>query len=314
MPLQSAVANQFGIIAHAAQIGHIAPQSAHQCDEHEVVRVANLCRPRRGVDADQFIARRKHAHAWGGENVDGCRADTSRDRKLRRFELRPPRQNHRPGCAIRAAPRDEPLGAVAAHDADAIPFCCGFFDRNHAVRAVGHRRAGHDRDRFPRSDRTRRALSGGYFSDDFQVDRSRAHIRASHRVPVHQALVERRIIAVRTDIRSEPESLCALEPHSRDARSHRSSVDDFNRLRNAQKLRQARLIHAGNSSTCVDEISICNHSSALTALVIPSGSRPWNPICCHSPPQPSLCVPMWLYLPLNPALSSSDRSGNPGRS
>ena len=35
-------------------------------------------------------------------------------------------------------------------------------------------------------------------------------------------------------------------------------------------------------------------ASAFTARVIPSGSRPWKPICCQRPPEPSLWVPMLL--------------------
>ena len=40
--------------------------------------------------------------------------------------------------------------------------------------------------------------------------------------------------------------------------------------------------------------------SRVIAAAIPSGSRPWWPICCHRPPLPSTCVPRWSYRPLKP--------------
>ena len=130
----------------------------------------------------------------------------------------------RSGRVARTTRTFDPIGTRTRHPQPAQP---------HLLRLEAS--ASHDRHRFAGADAHKRPFTGGNFPDNAEVGRPTCHVGAAHRIAVHQALLERRIIPIRREVFGEPQADGLIEPHAHAPGKNSNAIDDFDGLLNGQE-------------------------------------------------------------------------------
>ena len=174
--------------------------------ERIAVRVADLPARDGRVDVDDLVARRKDRDARALEHADHRFPHRREEPDLRRAHDRPACQDRLSFSQVLAGLADREALGGRGRDRHDVASVVGVLDAHDGVRAVGHRRAGHDPHRLSSSDRAVRKATRCDLPDDPQLRRRARHVVSTHRVAVHRRVAERRHVAIGTDVLREDEA------------------------------------------------------------------------------------------------------------
>ena len=189
----------------------ITARAPHLCRNGVRIRVPDLMGGRGFGDPYDLIARCDDGNSWARVNGDtrvaggcdprhACIADASalwqHDRSLAGLAGR------------RRDVRSARLGTIRFDRPVGVPH--GVFHHKNGVRAFGHRRTGHDFDRFAGFDGAGKTLARANLTDDAKTPR---YIGGSNGKAISRRPVEGRIIAVGRDVFGKYATLAGLDRH-----------------------------------------------------------------------------------------------------
>ena len=165
-------------------------------DEQVAVAVADEPVPQGQSRLHQLRPGRDDGDARTGMDEDDPAAHGGQDGDLPRPDERAGGEHDLAGDDVLGRAADVGAGVDRGRDADGLGAGVGALDGDDGIRAVGHRRAGHDPHGGAGPDGLGGAVAGRDVVDDRQLDRrglARAgDVGGEHGVPVHRRVVERR--------------------------------------------------------------------------------------------------------------------------